>query len=44
MVMKGIPAAPVTRTRTGSLAIFEEIEGIEQVKIEEWKNSFCLRE
>jgi hypothetical protein len=29
MVMKGIPAAPVTRTRTGSLAIAEETEGIE---------------
>jgi len=31
--MKGVPAAPVTRTRTGSLAIFYEMKGIENGRL-----------
>jgi hypothetical protein len=38
--MKGIPAAPVTRTRTGSLAIFEEVEGIEQGRLKRGRTVF----
>lgn len=39
MAMREIPAAPVTRTRTGSLAILEEMEWIEGTKRFETKKS-----
>lgn len=39
MAMREIPAAPVTRTRTGSLAILEEMERIEGTKRFETKKS-----